>query len=99
MRADEKFVEAIPELTDEEIEHYLRIEYRGLNSPYNVIETLDQKLDLMRRWRNRGYDGIAFNEEHFSQKGTTYIPFNDNQIKIMGMEKTGGYNSITGEFK
>lgn len=83
MRADEAFIRAIPELTSEEAEYHIKFNYYGHNSPFNVIETLDHKHDLMKRWKKKGYDGIAFMEEHSSQVGTTYIPFNQNQIKII----------------
>ena len=31
----------------------------------------------------RGYDGVAFQEEHFGAKGITYVPFYENQIKVL----------------
>lgn len=81
--ADEKFVLSLPELRSNEKEEYLKFEYRGKNSPYNVLETLDGKYDILKRWKKRGYDGIAFWESHFGGKGITYVPFYPNQIKII----------------
>lgn len=83
MQADDKFVEAIPELKPDELKRYLDLDYRGNNSAYNVIETLDERYDLLKRWKKRGYDGVAFQEEHFGAKGITYVPFYENQIKVL----------------
>lgn len=81
--ADEEFIEAIPELKDEEIEYYLQWSYYGHDSAYHVIETFDEKYNILKRWKKKGYDGIAFMEYHFSEIGITYIPFNVNQIEII----------------
>jgi hypothetical protein len=83
LMADEDFIEAIPELSQEEIDHYFKHSYYGTDSAYHVIETLDQKHDLLKRWKKRGYDGVAFQESHFGEKGITYVPFNKNQIKVL----------------
>ena len=81
--ADENFVLSVPELRQSEREEYLKFEYRGKNSPYNVLETLDGKYDMLKRWKKSGYDGVAFWEEHFSKRGITYVPFYSSQIKIV----------------
>lgn len=83
LHADEKFVENIPELTKDEIDHHLRFDYYGHDSPYHTIETLDGKYDLLKRWRRAGYDGVAFREYHQGEEGITYVPFNDSQVKII----------------
>jgi len=83
--ADDNFIKALPALKPKELEDYLRFEYRGKNSPYNVIETIDGKYDILKRWKKMGYDGIAYWEDHFSKKGITYIPFYQTQIKILEM--------------
>ena len=74
---------SVPELRQSEREEYLKFEYRGKNSPYNVLETLDGKYDMLKRWKKSGYDGVAFWEEHFSKRGITYVPFYSSQIKIV----------------
>ena len=33
--------------------------------------------------KKKGYDGVAFSEEHHGIKGRTYIAFNPNQIEIL----------------
>ncbi len=81
--ADENFVLSIPELKQSEKEEYLKFEYRGKDSPYHALETLDGKYDILKRWKKRGYDGLAFWEDHFSKVGITYVPFHQNQIKIV----------------
>jgi hypothetical protein len=83
LRADDNFIKAIPGLKPNEVDEYLRFEYRGFNSPYNVIETLDGKYDILKRWKRLGFDGVAFWEEHFSKRGITYIPFHQSQIEIL----------------
>lgn len=87
LHADEKFVESIPVLKQEEIDRYLRFDYYGHDSPYHVLEVLDDKYKIVPRMKNKGYDGVAFNEQHFGIKGRTYIAFNPNQIEIL--EVTG----------
>lgn len=87
MQADEDFIEAIPELKPEEIEYHFKHDYYGKDSAYHVIETFDEKHDLLKRWKKRGYDGVAFQEEHFGQEGITYVPFNANQIKVLEIPK------------
>lgn len=82
-QANEDFLMSVPELRPKEQEYYLKFEYRGKDSPYHMIENLDDKYNLLPRWKRKGYDGIAFWEEHFSKKGITYIPFYSNQIKIL----------------
>jgi hypothetical protein len=84
-KADEDFIEALPELKQDEMDWWFRFNYYGDDSPYHVIESMDEKYDLLKRWKKKGFDGIAFWEEHFSKKGITYVPFNQNQIKILEM--------------
>jgi len=83
LSADDNFIKSLPGLKPQEIDNYLRFDYRGKNSPYNVVETLDGKYDILKRWKKMGYDGIAFWEEHFSKKGITYVPFFQRQIEIL----------------
>ena len=82
--ADESFIENLPELTDEEKEHHLKFDFYGDDSPYHAIEKLDKQLNLLKRWKKKGYDGIIFNEGHMGAKGITYIPFNKSQITMLG---------------
>jgi hypothetical protein len=83
--ANEDFIEAIPELKQAEIDWWFDWNYYGDDSPYHTIESMDGKYDLLKRWKKKGYDGIAFWEGHFGKKGITYVPFHQKQIKILEM--------------
>jgi hypothetical protein len=83
LHADEEFIESIPVLKQEEIDRYLRFDYYGHDSPYHALEVLDDKYQIVPRMKKKGYDGVAFSEEHHGIKGRTYIAFNPNQIEIL----------------
>lgn len=86
--ADEKFLKSIPILKRKEIDEYLNKEYRGPDSPYNILETLNGMYNIVKRLKRKGYDGIAFKESSHGKKGITYAIWNKNVVDII--DKKGG---------
>ena len=81
----ENFLRQLP-IPDKEIEERIRNQKfwdRIYFSPYNILESLDSKFDIIPKLKKKGYDSLKFKEG----VGTTMVVFWSSLIEIISQHK------------